>query len=369
MAYLDAAAGAPPHPVARQALLAAQEDGWADPGKLYPQGRRARQLLDAARGAIADQLGVRADEVRFCASGTDAVQAAVLGFRAGATIVHSAIEHSALLHAVADRSAVSVPVDRLGRVDVAAFTAAVREPGVGVAALISASHEVGTVQPVAEVAAACAAAGIPLVVDAAQSVGRVPVPDGWAVLAASAHKWGGPAGVGVLVVHKGTRWVPPWPGADPAAPDQPGTRNLPALVAAAAALRAAGAEADAEARRLYPLVERIRTRVAASVPDVEVLGDPVHRLPHLVTFSCLYLDGEALLHALGRAGFAVSSGSSCTSSTLRPSHVLEAMGVLSHGNVRVSLHRDTTEAEVDAFLDVLPGLVADLRAQAGVAGL
>ncbi|TML24762.1 MAG: aminotransferase class V-fold PLP-dependent enzyme [Actinobacteria bacterium] len=336
MAYLDAAAGAPPHPVARQALLAAQEDGWADPGKLYPQGRRARQLLDAARGAIADQLGVRADEVLFCASGTDAVQAAVLGFRAGATIVHSAIEHSALLHAVADRSAVSVPVDRLGRVDVAAFTAAVREPGVGVAALISASHEVGTVQPVAEVAAACAAAGIPLVVDAAQSVGRVPVPDGWAVLAASAHKWGGPAGVGVLVVHKGTRWVPPWPGADPAAPDQPGTRNLPALVAAAAALRAAGAEADAEARRLYPLVERIRTRVAAS---------------------------------LDRAGFAVSSGSSCTSSTLRPSHVLEAMGVLSHGNVRVSLHRDTTEAEVDAFLDVLPGLVADLRAQAGVAGL
>ena len=114
---------------------------------------------------------------------------------------------------------------------------------------------------------------------------------------------------------------------------------------------------------------RIRTEVAATVPDVEIVGDPVHRLPHLVTFSCLYVDGEALLHGLDRTGFAVSSGSSCTASTLRPSHVLEAMGVLSHGNIRVSLHRDTTEADVDRFLEVLPALVADLRTQAGVADL
>jgi cysteine desulfurase len=254
-------------------------------------------------------------------------------------------------------------------VDVDAFAKAVAGPDVAVAALVSASHEVGTVQPVAEVAAACTAAGVPLVVDAAQSVGRVPVPEGWSLLAASAAKWGGPAGVGVLVVRKGTRWVPPWPGATPDAPDQPSTRNLPALVAAAAALRAARAEADAEACRLWPLVERIRTQVADTVPDVEVVGDPVRRLPHLVTFSCLYLDGETLLHGLDRAGFAVSSGSSCTAATLRPSHVLAAMGVLSHGNVRVSLHRESTEAEVDRFLAVLPGLVAQLRTQARVAGL
>lgn len=145
--------------------------------------------------------------------------------------------------------------------------------------------------------------------------------------------------------------------------------NLPAVVAAAASLRAAAADAAAEAARLDPLVGRIRTRVAADVPDVEVVGDPVLRLPHLVTFSCLYVDGEALLHALDRRGFAVSSGSSCTSSTLRPSHVLEAMGVLSHGNVRVSLHRETTEADVERFLDELPGIVAELRADAGVVGL
>jgi cysteine desulfurase len=374
VAYFDAAAGAPPHPAARQALQAAQEDGWADPAKLYTRGRRARQLLDAARAAVADELRVRPDEVHFCASGTEAAQAAVLGVQAarqrtGRVVVHSTIEHSAVLHAVAGSPAREVPVDRQGRVDADAFATAVAGPGVAVAALISASHEAGTVQPVARVAEACAAAGVPLFVDAAQSVGRVPVPEGWALLSASAHKWGGPAGVGVLVVRKGTRWVPPWPGAEPGAPDQPGTRNLPAVVAAAAALRAAAAEAKSEADRLFPLVERIRWGVAAAVPDVEIVGDPVDRLPHLVTFSCLYLDGEALLHGLDRAGFAVSSGSSCTAATLRPSHVLEAMGVLSHGNVRVSLHRETTEAEVDRFLAVLPGLVADLRAEAGAGNL
>jgi cysteine desulfurase len=110
----------------------------------------------------------------------------------------------------------------------------------------------------------------------------------------------------------------------------------------------------------------IRSRVVETVPDVEVVGDPVERLPHLVTFSFLYVDGEALVTALDREGFAVSSGSSCTADTLEPSHVLVAMGVLTHGNVRVSLHRDTTAAEVERFLEVLPRVVADLRRAAGV---
>ncbi|GAA4451167.1 cysteine desulfurase family protein [Phytohabitans houttuyneae] len=368
-AFFDAAAGAPLHPVARQALLAALDDGWADPGKLYTQARRARQLLDAARAATAEILGVRDDELAFAPDGTAAARLAVAGARigrrrVGSAVVHSAIEHSAVLHAAAD-GGVSVPVDRLGRLDLDAWRDAVGGGGVALAALISASHEVGTLQPVAEAAEACAAHGVPLYVDAAQSVGRVPVPDGWSLLTASARKWGGPAGVGLLVVRKGTRWVSPYPqdgGRDTG-------RDLPAIVAAAAALRAVAAEQAAEAARLAPLVDRIRTTVAATVPDVEVVGDPDARLPHLVTFSCLYVDGEALLHALDRQGFAVSSGSSCTSSTLHPSHVLEAMGVLSHGNVRVSLHRQSTAAKVDRFLAELPGIVADLRAEAGVVGL
>jgi cysteine desulfurase len=259
-----------------------------------------------------------------------------------------------------------VGVDLLGRLDLDAWRVAVGAPGVALAALISASHEVGTVQPVAAAAEACADAGVPLYVDAAQSVGHAPVPPVWSLLTASAHKWGGPPGVGVLVVRKGTRWRSPYPGDDLYRPRPAGAPDLPAIVAAAASLRAVLGEAAAEGVRLAALTDRIRETVARTVPDVEVVGDPADRLPHVVTFSCLYVDGEALLHALDRHGFAVSSGSSCTASTLRPSHVLEAMGVLSHGNVRVSLHRGTTDADVDRFLAVLPAVVAGIRAEVGM---
>jgi cysteine desulfurase len=367
--YLDAASAAPLHPVAREALLASLADGWADPARLYAAGRRAQQLHEAASAVVAEILSVRVDELSFWPSGTSAAQAAVLGGlsgrrRVGSTLVRSAIEHSAVMLAAGD--ATEVGVDRLGRLDLDAWGVAVAAPGVALASLISASHEAGTAQPVAAAAALCADAGVPLFVDAAQTVGRMPVPQGWSLLSASAHKWGGPPGVGVLVVRKGVRWISPHPQDDLYRPRPPGALNLPAVVAAAASLRAVVAEAATESVRLSALVDLIRERVAATVPDVEIVGDPADRLPHLVTFSCLYVDGEALLHALDRHGFAVSSGSSCTSSTLRPSHVLEAMGVLSHGNVRVSLHRDTTADEVERFLAVLPGIVAALRAEAGL---
>ncbi|MEV6490582.1 aminotransferase class V-fold PLP-dependent enzyme [Actinoplanes sp. NPDC051633] len=370
--YLDAATAAPMHPVAREALHAALDDGWADPDRLYASGRRARRLLEAAQAATAEVLGVRPDELSFWPSGTAALHAGVLGGLAGrssrgGTLVHSAIEHSAVLHcAAAHGDAAEVGVDRLGRLDLDAWATRVKAPGVALAALIGASHEVGTVQPVAAAAELCAEAGVPLLVDAAQTVGRMPVPPGWGLLTASAHKWGGPPGVGLLVVRKGVRWRSPYPGDDLYRPRALGAADLPAIVSAAASLRAAADEAATEAVRLSALVDRIREQVARTVPDVEVVGDPVDRLPHLVTFSCLYVDGEALLHALDREGFAVSSGSSCTASTLRPSHVLEAMGVLSHGNVRVSLHRGTGQADVERFLAVLPGLVRRIRAEAGM---
>jgi cysteine desulfurase len=377
--YLDAAASAPLHPVAREALGAALQDGWADPARLYGAGRRARLLLDGARATVAEVLRARPDEVTFCSSGTQAAQLAVLGGlagrrRAGARLVHSAVEHSCVLHAAerhlaAGGEVVGVPVDRAGRVDAGAFGAEVARPGTALASLMTANHEVGTRQPVDDVAQHCAEHGVPLHTDAAQSAGRAELPTGWSLLSASAHKWGGPPGVGVLVVRGGTRWTSPLPAGDREGGRVPGFENVPAVVAAAASLRAAAAEASAEAARLGPLVDRIRSRVAATVPDVEVVGDPVDRLPHLVTFSCLYVDGEALQRELDRRGFAVSSGSACTADTLTPSHVLAAMGVLSHGNVRVSLHRDSTADDVDRFLAVLPGVVADLRAAAGVTGL
>lgn len=377
--YLDTASAAPLHPVARDALLAALADGWADPVRLYSRARRARQLLDAARETIAEGLAVRPDEVSLCASGTHAAHLAVLGGlagrrRTGDTLVHSAIEHSAVLHAAQRHTAsgghaVSVGVDQLGRLDMTGFAAEVREPGVALATVISASHEVGTRQPIAAAAAVCQQVGVPLYVDAACSVGHDELPDGWSLLSASAHKWGGPSGVGVLVVRKGTRWHNPWPTDEREGGRAAGFPNLPAIVAAAAALRARLTERDTAMARLRRLVDRIRNQIAATVPDVEVVGDPADRLPHIVTFSCLYVPGEALLHALDRRGFAVSSGSACTASTLRPSHVLEAMGVLSHGNIRVSLHPDVTDADVERFLTEVPEVVHQLRTDAGVVGL
>lgn len=381
MTYLDAASTEPLHPAARTALLAAVDEGWADPARLYREARRARMLLDGARETVADALGVRPDETVFTASGTQAVHLGVLGGlggrrRTGRHVVASAVEHSAVLHAAehaaaSDGTTTLVPVDRCGRVDALAFAAALR-PDTALACLQTANHEVGTSQPVAEVAVACRAARVPLLVDAAQSVGRVPVDLavlGVQIGCASAHKWGGPPGVGVLVVRKGTRWRSPLPYDEREDRKVPGFENIPGVLAAAAALAARLPRLDTEAARLARLVDRIRAEVPARIADVEVVGDPVHRLPHLVTFSCLYVDGEALLTALDAEGFAVSSGSSCTASTLAPSHVLVAMGVLSHGNVRMSLHAGTTTADVERFLDTVPGIVSRLRGLGGVAAL
>lgn len=354
--------------------MASLDEGWADPARLYKEGRRARLLLDAAREAAAEGVGCRPDELVFTPSGTAAVHSGIAGAlagrrRTGRHLIVSAVEHSSVLHAAAVHrdgggTVTEVPVDRTGAVRPSEFTGALR-PDTALACLQSANHEVGTLQPVAEAAEACRAAGVPLLVDAAQSLGWGPVEGAWSLLAASAHKWGGPPGVGLLAVRKGVRFAPQGPRDERESGRVPGFENLPAIVAAAASLRAVRAEAAQEAARLRELTERIRARVPELVPDVEVVGDPERRLPGVVTFSCLYVDGETVLHELDRAGFSVSSGSSCTSSTLTPSHVLKAMGVLSEGNVRVSLPPGTKEEDVERFLDVLPGVVAGVREKLG----
>ena len=361
-AYLDAASSEPLHPAAREALLAALDQGYADPRRLHRAARSARLLLDNARAAVAEALEIRADEVTFTASGTAAVHLGLLGLRRGVrnpgAVAHTAVEHSAVLHAAAwAGEALSLPVDRLGRVEVAP-----PPDGVSVVAVQTANHEVGTVQPVAEMAAAAGERGVPLFSDACASAGRLPLPEGWAAAAASAHKWGGPAGVGVLLVRKGARWRNPFPDDERIDERSPGFENVPGALAAAAALQAVVAERGEVDARQRALVHTVRERVAR-IPDVDVVGDPVDRLPHLVTFSCLYVDGEALVTELDRHGFGVASGSACTASTLTPSHVLAAMGALTHGNVRLSLTRETTPEQVDYFLAVLPGVIARLRAE------
>lgn len=374
MPYFDAASTAPLHPVGRQALLAALDEGWADPARLYREGRRARLLLDAARESVAEAVECRPDELVFTPSGTRAVHAGIEGAltgrrRVGRHLIVSAVEHSSVLHTAEVHetrggSVTEVGVTRTGAVTPDVFAAALR-PDTALACLQSANHEVGTVQPVAEVAGACRSAGVPLLVDAAQSLGWGPVAGDWSLLTASAHKWGGPSGVGLLVVRKGTRFAPQGPLDERESGRAAGFEDVPAVVAAAASLRAVRAEASVEEARLRELTERIRVRVPALVPEVEVTGDPRRRLPGIVTFSCLYADGESVLHELDAAGFSVSSGSSCTSSTLTPSHVLRAMGVLSEGNVRVSLPPGTASEDVERFLSVLPGVVAGVREELG----
>ena len=361
--YLDAASSEPLHPAARQTLLAALDQGYADPRRLHRPARNARLLLDNARAVVAECLGVRADEVTFTSSGTEAVHRGLLGLaRArrsrGSVIVHSAVEHSAVIHAAewgSESRRVGVMGD--GQVDGGDLVEQSMVPGVAVVALQSANHEVGTIQPVGEFRLSN---DVPLFVDACASMGRLALPDGWAALAGSAHKWGGPAGVGVLLIRHGTRWETPFPADDRVDHRASGFENVPAALAAAAALRAVVDEREETNARQFALVDRIRDAVKA-LADTEVVGHPVERLPHLVTFSCLYVNGEALVTELDRRGFGVASGSACTASTLEPSHVLAAMGALTHGNVRVSLTRSTSAAEVEAFCSALPEVVAGLR--------
>jgi cysteine desulfurase len=361
--YLDSASAEPLHPAARAVLEQALEAGYADPRRLHGPARNARIMLDNARAATAEALGVRPDEVTFTPSGTHAVHLGVLGLlagyaRTGDQLLAGAVEHSSVMHAGRWHEQRggrfgTLPVDAVGRVRVEDVRATVL-------AVQSANHEVGTVQPVTELAEHA-----PLFMDACASAGRLPLPGGWSAAAASAHKWGGPAGVGLLLVRKGTRWRNPFPGDDRVDERSTGMEDVPAALAAAAALQAVVAEQAEVGTRQAALIDRLRAGVTA-IPDTEVVGDPVDRLPHLVTFSFLYVDGESIVGELDRRGFAVASGSACTASTLEPSHVLTAMGALTHGNLRVSLGRDTTQSDVDRLLAALPEVVAKIRQDAGL---
>lgn len=374
--YLDTASGEPLHPAAQEVLQAAFGRGYADPRRLHGPARDARLLLDNARAVVAECLGVRRDEVAFTASGTQAVHLGVLGLLSAShqQLLASAVEHSAVLHAGRWHAARggafdTLSVDPRGRLHVGTVTSALSAHSAhsapsapSVIAVQSANHEVGTTQPVSAIAAALPH-GHRLFVDACASGGRLDLPSGWDAAALSAHKWGGPAGVGVLLVRKGSRWQNPFPSDNPA--EFPPQGESPALaLAAAAALRAVVEERGTVGARQRLLVDRIRSGVA-TIPDVEVVGEPEERLPHLVTFSCLYVDGEAIVTELDRRGFAVASGSACTASTLEPSHVLAAMGALTHGNVRISLGRETTSDEVDRLLAALPHVIARIRRDAG----
>ncbi len=372
--FLDAASGQPLNPAAREALAAAADAGWADPRRLYREARQSALLLDAAREAVATVLGARPADVAFTGGASVALRQAVEGALAGrpGPLVVSAVEHSAVLRAADAHEARggevrTVGVDRQGRVDLEAWAAALT--GASLACLQAANHEVGTLQPTAA-AAAARDAGVPLLVDATMTVGRTDPPEAWDLLVTQASTWGGPSGFGALAVRPGMRWRGT-EGAEGGSPGigDPGPVSIPLAVAAARGLEWAEGARSSDAPRARQLTDRIRADVAVSVTDVALLGDPVERLPYLTAFSCLYVDGETLVLGLDRSGYAISSGSSCVADTRRPSHVLAAMGVLTQGNVRVSLPWGVSDETVDGLLATLPGVVADARALIGAVEL
>lgn len=355
--FLDTASGEPMHPAARDLLERALDHGYADPRRFHREGRQTRMLLDNARSAVAEAFDTRPDDVTFTSSGTEAIRLGLLGLLEYSDgLVASAAAHSAVMEVgrwVASRGTAfhTLPVDDVGRT---------APPPEEYADLVLATHlgnhEVATLED----PSMWASHRGPVFLNACASGARLPLPDRWDAVALSAHKWGGPAGVGVLLLRKDARWRSPWPADDRADARSSGFENVAGALAAGAALQAAVAERDDVNARQFAQMARLRDAVAG-LPDVEVVGDPERRLPHLVTFSCLLVNGDALVSELDRAGFAVASGSACTTSSLEPSHVLVAMGALSHGNVRVSLSRDTTEADIDRFVAALEAALRRLR--------
>jgi cysteine desulfurase len=371
-AYLDHASSSPLRPAAFEAMLPFLREQAGDPGRLHQEGRTARVAVETAREHVATLFGARPREVVFTASGTEAVNTAVWGALARATatgaghVVTTVVEHSAVLDAVrrGARDVTEIGVDRAGRFDPGAVLAAVRADTVLVTIQL-ANHEVGTIQPAADVVALARERGVVVHIDACAAAGHVPVDFsalGADLCSVSGHKWGGPKGAAALLVRRGLRFPPFVVGGSQERARRGGIEDVPAIVgfgAAAAELGAPG-QMDVEhatARRLSDEVIRGATRV----PGVERYGSPEHSLPHLV---CLGVDGveaEPILLALDQQGVAVHSGSSCSSETLEPSPVLAAMGVDAERSLRASVGWSTTAHDVHSFVEALPGIVERLR--------
>jgi cysteine desulfurase len=362
--YLDHASTTALRPEARAALVAwLHQTG--DPGRMHAEGLAARYAVEQARTQVAGLLGARNREVCFTSGATEAIAAACWGGAArGGHQVVPAVEHSAVRLAAAQHGGVTlVAPDRLGRVDPEAVLAALR-PDTGLVHVQWGNHEVGTVQPVAEVVAGCRQRGVLVHVDAASAAGHLPIDFralGADLLSVSGHKLGGPGGVGALLIRQGLRIRPLLVGGDQERARRAGTENVAALVAFGAAC--AALTSDDLLNREADEQRRLTERVLAGLPEgVSVYGDPVGRLPHLVCLGIAGIEPQAVLLGLDRAGIAVHSGSACASESLEPSPVLEAMGVDAHHSLRVSTGWSSTDEDVARFLDALPPVLDELRA-------
>jgi cysteine desulfurase len=379
--YLDHAATTPCRPEVVAAMLPYFGELYGNPSGLYAQSRRARRALDEARRQVAAVLGCEPREVIFTSGGSESDNTALKGVAwaarrqgRGEHVVVSAVEHHAVLHAADELAAqgfpvTRVPVDRHGRVAPAAVAAALR-PDTCLVSVMLANNEVGTINPIAEIAALTRPRRLPLHTDAVQAAGLLPLDVrtlGCDLLSLSGHKFYGPKGVGVLYVRAGTPLLPQQQGGAQESRRRAGTENVPGIVGLATALTLAEAERPAVSARLAALRDRLEAGLRARIPDLIVNGHPTERLPGTLHVSIPGVEGEALLLLLDAEGIAASTGSACTSGSAEPSHVLTAMGLpadLARASLRLTLGRATTEAECERVLAVLPAAVAQLRALA-----
>lgn len=378
--YLDHAATTPVRRDVLDAMLPFFiEDGF-NPSSIHAEGRRAKGAVDDARGRVARVLGARPREIVFTAGGSEADNLAIAGVaRArrdeGRHVVSAATEHHAVLHALdalreEGFEVTLLPVDRAGRVDPAAFAAALR-PGTVLASVMLANNEIGTLAPVAALAALARERGVTFHTDAVQAPGQVPLDVGQLgvdLLSLSGHKFYGPKGVGILYVREGTPLVPHVRGGGQEYGRRAGTENVAGIAGIARALELAEVDRAVIAPRMATLRDRLQAAIEASVPDVQINGAPADRLPNNLSVAFAGVDAEALLIRLDLEGIAASAGSACTSGSLEPSHVGAAIGLerrFGTGVIRFSLGRTTTEGEIDRVAAMLPGIVGEVRHFAG----
>ena len=348
----------------------------ADPGRVHTEGRMVRAALENARDQVAALLGARNREVVFTSGATEAANAATWGALAaappGSAVLVSAVEHSCVREASSrspQHPVIDLAVDSYGRIDPTAVSQTLARHDVALVHCQVANHEVGTLQPVAQIVADCRAAGVLVHVDAAQAAGHVAIDFaslGADLMSVSGHKFGGPPGSGALLVRRGLRVAPLLVGGDQERARRAGMENAPAMIGLGVAAHEAGANLERERAEAYARTERLRDALA-SVEQVTLFGDPdaAGRLAHIVCGGVGGVEAEAVLLGLDQAGIAAHSGSACSSEALQPSPVLQAMGVDAERSLRLSVGWSTTEADVDAAVVALPRVVTGLRALAG----
>ncbi|MDA1358856.1 cysteine desulfurase family protein [Glycomyces luteolus] len=376
MAYLDHAATTPMLPQALDAYVRTAR-ALGNASSLHGSGRAARRTVEEARERIAEALGAKPGEVIFTGSGTEADNLAVKGVHWHRRTEHrnrvvtTAIEHHAVADAVAwlgdheKADVTELPVDKLGRVDTGALAEILDERGAEITLLTCmwANNEVGTLQPIPEIAELAAAHGIPVHTDAIQAVGHVPVDfaaSGAASLALSGHKLGGPTGTGALILRRDVKAVPLLHGGGQEREIRSGTLDVPGIAALAEAVAHAVRTQETESQRLVLLRDDLVARIRAIVPEAIYNGDPESRLPGNAHFSFPGCEGDALLMLLDAAGVECATGSACSAGIAQPSHVLLAMGTDAddaRSSLRFTLGWPTTKAETDALIGALPEAV------------